>query len=320
MLQRPDRATGAGAGRKARPIMRVLVLGGRGFIGRHVVAALLARGHQVEIGGRRARVAGELPVHELALHRRVQPADWQDALRAVDAVVNCVGILRERWAQTYARVHCDAPAALAAACAARGVRLVHVSALGLSADARSRFIRSKWAGEQAIRAANEHAIVVRPSLLDGEGGFGARWIRRVAQWPVQPLPGAARGQIAALQVSELGEVIAALVAAPAADCPREVELGGPEAMPMGKLLLRLRAHGRAAPLQIALPCWMARIGSHVCDLLHFSPFSFGHLELMSRANVPAVNAAAHWLGRAPAALGAAPAPPAIVSPALKAAR
>jgi uncharacterized protein YbjT (DUF2867 family) len=214
-----------------------------------------------------------------------------------------VGILRERWAQTYARVHCEAPAALAAACAARGVRLIHVSALGLSADARSRFIRSKWAGERAIRAANAQAVIVRPSLLDGEGGFGARWIRRVAQWPVQPLPGAARGQIAALQVSELGEVIAALVAAPLAHCPREVELGGPEAMPMGELLLRLRAPGRAAPLQIALPGWLARLGSHVCDLLHFSPFSFGHLELMGRANVPAVNAAAHWLGRAPAPVG-----------------
>jgi uncharacterized protein YbjT (DUF2867 family) len=297
--------------------MRVLVLGGRGFIGRHVVAALCQRGHDVQIGGRRADATAPVPVRALALHRLLQPADWRAALAEVDAVVNCVGILRERWAQTYARVHCQGPAALAAACAERGLRLVHVSALGLGAPARSRFIRSKRAGEQALRAAHPDAVIVRPSLLDGEGGFGARWIRRVAQWPVQLLPGSARGQIAALQVSELGEVIAALVAAPGPGCPREVELGGPDALPMSELLLRLRAPGRGAPLQIALPAWLARLGSHVCDLLHFSPYSFGHLELMGRANVPATNAAAQWLGRPPAPVGGCAAARGLAGPALE---
>ena len=125
--------------------MRVLVLGGTGFLGRHVVAALDARGHEVIVGSRRPDPAA---AHDLdATPRRIvrfedltEPARWIPLIEGVDAVVNCVGILRERGRATYERVHLVAPAALAAACARlRLRRFIHVSALGLRRDAHSRF-------------------------------------------------------------------------------------------------------------------------------------------------------------------------------------
>ena len=39
-----------------------------------------------------------------------------------------------------------------------------------------------------------------------------------------------------------------------------------------------------------IPAPLARLGAHLCDLLHFSPYSYGHLELMRRDNMPRVNA------------------------------
>ena len=66
------------------------------------------------------------------------------------------------------------PTALARACRELPKRFVHVSALGLHADARSRFLTSKLAGEVAIKTSGAHWAIVRPSLLDGEGGCGAR--------------------------------------------------------------------------------------------------------------------------------------------------
>src|SRR5262245_42713407 len=119
--------------------MQVLVLGGAGFIGRHAAAALASRGHTVVIGSRHPeRVARRLPVHlhgcerrETHLERLLSPEAWKVFLRGIDAVVNAVGILRERGAETYERVHHLAPSALAAACARGAIRLVHVSALGL---------------------------------------------------------------------------------------------------------------------------------------------------------------------------------------------
>jgi hypothetical protein len=74
---------------------------------------------------------------------------------------------------------------------------------------------------------------------------------------------------------------------------REIELGGPAQMSIPEYLARLRIQQRGADarpaLTLAVPHWLARIGSHVCDLLHVTPFSFGHLQLMQHDNVPRVN-------------------------------
>jgi NADH dehydrogenase len=233
------------------------------------------------------------------------PGSWDALLKGIDVVVNCVGILRERGRETYARVHREAPAALARDCARLGVRrLIHVSALGLRAGARSRFLRSKRHGEAAIRASGLDWSIVRPSLLDGEGGFGARWMRRVARWPVHVVPAEARGLIAALDVGDLGLAIAALCGMKNRRDLAEVELGGLARRTMaGQLAALRRAYGYAPALRVALPPFLARFASHVCDLLHFSPYSFGHLELLRRDNVPVVNRLPELLKRAPKAVG-----------------
>ena len=183
--------------------MRVLVLGGAGFIGRHAVAALLRRQHEVIIGSRYPeRAARRLPVQAHRCERRtvrfeqLLTADaWQPLLADMDVVVNCVGILRQRGAETYEKVHHIAPAALADACGVAGVRrLVHVSALGLDQHVTSGFLISKRHGEAALRARSFDTIIVRPSLLDGADGYGAHWFRRVARWPVHFVPSSARGR------------------------------------------------------------------------------------------------------------------------------
>jgi NADH dehydrogenase len=299
---------------------RVLVLGGAGFIGRHVVAALRARGCDTVVGSRHPRRRQRRGRHE-AVYREVRmetllhASAWADALAGCDAVVNCVGILRQRWRETYERVHHLAPAALASACRERGLRLVHVSALGFDPGLRSGFLRSKHDGERALQASGADWHIVRPSLLDGEGGSGARWIRRVARWPVHPLPRGATGRIAVLDVRDLGEAIATLALDGADD--REHDLGGLQARTLAEHLAAMRAlYGLPPARRLPLPDWLARVTAHVCDLLHWTPLSYGHWELLQRDNRPACNQLPMLLGRAPRSVGVEPGPlasgPAIV--------
>lgn len=293
--------------------MKILVLGGSGFIGRHVVLALIARGHQVVVGTRDPAFAArklsqgarDCELRAVRFERFITPGLWDPLLKDIDVVVNCVGILRQRGRETYERVHHLAPAALMKDCTRLGVRrLVHVSALGLRADARSRFLTSKLLGEQAVKASGLDWSIVRPSLLDGEGGFGACWIRRLARSPLHFVPADAKGRIAALDVGDLGEAIAALCETVDRNDLAEVELGGLMLRTLGQqLAAQRRAYGYLPALCLSLPPWLARAASHACDFLHFSPFSFGHLELLRRDNAPRVNLLPYLLKREPRAIG-----------------
>ncbi|MFY9317486.1 MAG: NAD(P)H-binding protein, partial [Burkholderiales bacterium] len=288
--------------------MKVLVLGGTGFVGRHAASTLRARGHTVLIGTRHPkRALARLPadlhgceLRETHFESLTTRYIWQPLLEDADAVVNAVGILRERGSETYDRVHNMASAALGEACARLRVRLVHVSALGLRPEARSRFLRSKLIAERKIMASGADYSIVRPALLDGEGGFGAGWLRRVARLPVHLYPADAKGRLAPLDVRDLGEALAVLCER-GGEGRREVELGGSTKRTMAEYLAALRAvHGERRALRLPVPAPIARLGSHLCDLLHFSPFSYGHLELMRRDNLPRLNMLSALIGRAPA--------------------
>ena len=305
--------------------MRVLVLGGAGFLGRHVVAALAGRGHVVTIGsrGRPSLPGAEFPVRRARFEDLTTPEAWSPVVDAVDAVVNCVGILRERGRATYERVHHRAPGALAAACALRRLRLVHVSALALLPCARSGFIRSKLSGEAAVRTSGADYTIVRPSLLEGRrrlrralaahdvaladslrprGRLGShrragRRRRRIRHCPTGrvarneragPLPSANYPEARSAEGSPLSY--------------REVELGGLERRTLAGHLAALRTAPRPAYV-VRVPALLARVASHVCDVLHLSPFSFGHLELLRRDNVPKPNLLPALLGAPPRRIG-----------------
>ena len=289
----------------------VLVLGGAGFIGRNVANALQIAGATVIIGSRNPKsITKRLTANLLPCERRkiqfenhLSPATWLPLLANVDVVINCVGILRERGQETYASIHCNAPASLAQACRQNSIRLIHISALGLNHPHHSGFLTSKLAGEKALKASGADYFIVRPSLLEGDGGFGASWIRRLASLPVHLVPTLALGNIAALSVIDLSQAIANLIARPKnSDAPmldREFDLGGSENRNIAQYMAAIRSHHGSPARVLTIPSWLARIGSHVCDVLHFSPFSFGHWELLNCNNVPTRNRLAELLGRSP---------------------
>lgn len=235
--------------------MKVLVLGGNGFIGSNIVAKLQFQGAEVIVAGRKTALqSNQLQVK---MQNMQQVSDWLPMINSVDVVINSVGILRERKAESYKDIHTYAVKSLANACAQLNVKLIHISAIGLSANAKSGFITSKYWGEQAILASGANAVIARASLLDGEGGFGAKWFRRVASWPIKFVM-QSPGLVAPFQVSDLGEAVANLalnnLQTPNIIEPSIVELGGSEilSIPAYLQLLRLR-DGKRKAFQLDAP-------------------------------------------------------------------
>ena len=167
----------------------VLVLGGSGFVGRHLVAALAANGIRVTVPSRhreRAKHLLPLPTVDVVETDIMAPGALEALAGGRQAVINLVGILHG----DFERVHAELPRRVVAACRARGVgRLLHMSALGAWPGAPSEYLRTKAAGEQAALAATDLAVTAfRPSVIFGpEDAFLNTFAALARTFPVLPI-------------------------------------------------------------------------------------------------------------------------------------
>lgn len=245
---------------------RVAVTGATGFVGRHVVRALLDAGaSEVRALGRdAAKCAHELPKDgrvRTILGDVFEEETIDELLRGADAVVHTIGIRRETPGATFERMHPGATREVIEGCARTGVtRFVHISALGTRANAPTQYWRTKYMAEQMLRGSGLRWTILRPSLIHGPDGEFMQMCRdwalgRAAPWVVIPYfaqldmvasfpPRPPRCVSALIQPIAVEDVARAVVACLRAE--RTVEevyaLGGSERLTWPELLGHVRDH------------------------------------------------------------------------------
>jgi NADH dehydrogenase len=219
----------------------VLVTGGTGFVGRAVVATLLRRGHRVRClvrPGSAGRLAS-LPGATAVTGDVTEPGSLPAALAGAEALVHLVGIIREQPGRgvTFDRLHTEATLNVVAAARASGVRRVlHMSALGTRPEARSRYHRTKWAAEQAVRESGLDWTIFRPSVIFGPGDGFVSLVARLVRWfPVVPVVGDGRNRFQPVAVGDVAETFARAVERPAT-AGAVFEVGGPRAYTFDQVL------------------------------------------------------------------------------------
>ena len=221
---------------------RIVLFGGTGFIGGHLAACLARHGWSVRVASR----SGHLPVAAGAGARvEAVAADIRDerqvraAVAGAEAVVNLVGIGRER-GQGFAAVHVEGAARVARLAAAAGAAsLLHVSALGIAADAPSAADRTKAGGEDAVRAGFPAATLLRPSLVYGPGDhFFARFATVARVSPVLPVIGGGLTRFQPLHVDDATLTFRLLLERPDT-AGTTLALVGPETFTFRQLLERM---------------------------------------------------------------------------------
>lgn len=195
----------------------VTVFGGSGFLGRHVVRALVRDGWRVRVAMRRPhlgqdlRVGGMVGQVQLFQANLRFPASVGAALDGADACVNLVALLNETGRQTFDALHVEGADTIARACAERGiVNMVHVSAIGADIEAKSDYARTKGEGEAKVAEHRPSADILRPSILFGEGdGFFTRFARLANRSPVLPLIGGGDTKFQPAFVGDVADAVAA---------------------------------------------------------------------------------------------------------------
>lgn len=281
--------------------MLILLTGATGFLGRHILAALVSAGHTVRAVGRATPPPPTRDVHwvQADFNRDPTPEAWLPHLTGVDAVINAAGILRETPTQTFEALHERGPIALFRAGAQAGVsRFIQISALGADAQATTRYHLSKKHADDVLLSLPVTATLIQPSLVYGPGGASAAMLQQWAALPLIPLPGAGMQQIQPVFIDDLTDAVCTLLTL--AHPPQRVKAVGPQAVSLREYLALLRRQmglGKARFLALPVPLVQGavRLAAHLPGSLA-DPDS---LSMLERGNTADAGPFAALLGHAP---------------------
>ena len=285
--------------------MNVLVTGGTGFVGSHLVPRLVAAGHIVSVLARGQHRAS-LPAGVTLIRGDVASGEGLDAaLQGVTAVVHLVAVIRERGAYTFERVNHLGTGNVVRSMQQHGVRrLLHMSALGATPDPRFPYAYSKWQGEQEVQRSGLDYTIFRPSLQVGRGGgFLERLRQSVAPVPfIAPVPGSGKTRLQPIWVEDVATGV--LLALPRRDTfGQTYEIGGPEYLTYEQILdLVLRTLGLRR-IKVHIPLSLMAIAVALMERLFPEPLvTAAELAQLEVDNTTALDSVMRAFGFAPARL------------------
>lgn len=257
--------------------MKIVILGGTGFVGSHLVARLSTLGHSIDVLSRNADAKPQLAVLPRVRVRAANPYDSASlsaALQGADAVINLVGILNEAGfgGAGFKRAHVELTRCVIDACKAAGVRrLLQMSALN-AGRGESHYLKTRGEAEALVKASGLDWTIYQPSVIFGPGdGLFSRFKFLLSFSPVLPLARAG-AKFAPVYV---GDVVAAMVQTldDSSAHQQSYELYGPEVMTLAEIV-RYTARGmHLKRLVIPLPDVLGRLQALAMDLVPGKPFS-----------------------------------------------
>jgi uncharacterized protein YbjT (DUF2867 family) len=249
----------------------ILVTGGTGFVGGHVVHALRAAEQEVRALVRDRRKGARLEAWGASLVEgdMTDPATIEATVAGCDTVVHLVAVRQGR-EERFQRVMVDGTRDLLAAANAAGVRrFVHMSALGTSEQTKDLvpYYHAKWETEQLVKASGIPSVIFRPSFVFGaDGGILPTFVKLARLAPVTPIIGSGRQRIQPIWVDDVAAYFVRAVDLDAAT-GRTFELGGPDVVSWNEFWERLKRVRRSRRPSIHVPVRLMRLNALVTERL-----------------------------------------------------
>jgi uncharacterized protein YbjT (DUF2867 family) len=258
--------------------MKIVIAGGTGFVGSHLVKRLIAEGHHLTLIVRKIPESkSSIPAEAAVIvHDPAVPFDHNDF--EADAIINLVGIIREFPSKgiTFEKAHFEATKNLVDLAERNKIgRFLQMSALGVGPDARTGYLKTKLNAEEYLKSSSLKWTVFRPSMIFGPGGEAIRLFARMVKYlPIVPVIG---DGLYKLQPVHVDDVCTAYIRALNDDrtVGRIFEFGGPDVMTFNRILDEIgRAIGRRM-----VPKFHQPVG-----FMHFMAGLFGRCSLFPVTN------------------------------------
>jgi NADH dehydrogenase len=273
----------------------ITVFGGTGFLGRHIIWALAKTGATI-------RVATRSPCHAYFLRpagdvAQVVPVfcdirnddSVASVLKGANYAINLVGILAESGRNTFYRLHVEAAERVAKACRANNLDLlVHVSTLGASNDAPSKYAKSKAQGESKVIHAFSRSVILRPSVVFGpEDNFFNMFAAMARISPFLPLIGGGHTKFQPVYVGDIAEAVHNILIDPTPEKydGQIFELGGPKTYTFRELLEVMKDCTQQNVCLAPLPIPLAKLMGFFASILPGKPLTVDKVRTLQKDSV-----------------------------------
>ncbi len=270
----------------------ITIIGGSGFVGRHLVQKLASQGFRIRVGVRRPDLAGHLqPLGNVGQIMPVQanvrfPDSLASACQGADIVINLTGILNSSGSQSFEAVHEIGAGAIAKAAKEAGAtKLIHLSAIGANKDSSSAYGRSKAIGESNVKKAFKEAVIIRPSIIFGpEDGFFNKFAEMARFSFVLPLIGGGKTRFQPVFVGDVAQAVCDVVLNKTYD-GKTLELGGPQIFSFKELLEFILAVTERKRILMPIPWFAAKAMGSFLGMLPFSLLTRDQVAMLETDNV-----------------------------------
>jgi NADH dehydrogenase len=269
---------------------RIVVLGGTGFVGSHLIPRLASQGLSITVLSRnreRHRELAVLPTVRVVSANVYDPNVLAAHFKGADAVINLVGILNETGfdGAGFRRAHVELTRLVIDAMKAAGVsRLLQMSALR-AGEGESWYLKTRGEAEAQVKASGLDWTIFRPSVIFGRGdGLFNRFATLLKLSPVLPLA-RAEARFAPVYV---GDVCAAFERALAdrATIGQIYELGGPEIVTLREIVTMTRDALGLSRLIVGLPDPLGKLQAAIFGLVPGKPLSLDNFRSLLLDSVP----------------------------------
>jgi len=275
--------------------MLVAVTGGTGYVGGHIVDALVRREHEVRLLVREPERHGRLkdrPGLQVVRGSLEDQAALHELVSGAGAVVHVVGIIVETGRQTYQKVHVEGTRQLLAAARGAGSpRFIHMSALGARPDAAATpYHRTKAAAEELVKTSGLPHVILRPSLIAGAGNEVMKMmVNMVRMSPIVPVIGNGLYQLQPVAADDIADAFATAALNPAIG--GSFDVAGPVALTYHQILDALENALGVRRRRVAVPVSMVRFAASAGMVLpNLNPITPDQLQMLLEGSTTSSNA------------------------------